>query len=270
MKHDLEYLLELMDDDNEQSACMAMAEILAGKNENLENRLCELQESSDPRLRRRVHQLQSALGIRKKRYALADGFHASSLPLVEGLIQLHLLWFDNDLRESMIDQLEELLEEFRTVAPVTLERIGYFMRKKGFYAPPNNNVEAEYFCIGTVLEDTIGSDVLLCSIAMITAASARMSLKVIRYHSEFALMDDQGNLLLPSHDWKYIPASENTLHYHLADTNTILRFVGASLFAQAAATDSFRYIYTIGNCLADSKEELDFLPYPYNTAKRRK
>ena len=70
---DIRYLLDLMDDENEQTASLAMAELLRSDRSELLNRhLCELQESARPGLRRRVHQLQSAIGARTRRSFLAE------------------------------------------------------------------------------------------------------------------------------------------------------------------------------------------------------
>ncbi len=270
MKQDLDYLLELMDDESDQTACMAMAELLARRGGVLDNKLRELQETSNPRLRRRIHQLESALRIRSRRRALADGFRNHSIPLLEGLIQLHLLWFDNDQRDALIEDWEQFVSEFRKSAPVSLERIGFFMRRKGFACPARDNIEAEYFCLGTVLEEFLGADMILAAITAVAAAANRIRLGIVRIHSDFALTDEEGNLLLPADDWKYLPRPGNGFAYQFCDAAVILKFAASSLFVAAAATDSFRYLYTIGNCLCSSPGENtvpDSLPYPYGSDK---
>ncbi len=273
MKQDLDYLLELMDDESDQTACMAMAELLARRGGVLDNKLRELQETSNPRLRRRIHQLESALRIRSRRRALADGFRNHSIPLLEGLIQLHLLWFDNDQRDALIEDWEQFVSEFRKSAPVSLERIGFFMRRKGFACPARDNIEAEYFCLGTVLEECLGADMILAAITAAAAAANRIRLGIVRIHSDFALADEEGNLLLPADDWKYLPRPNRHFTCQFCDAGMVLKFAAASLFVAAAATDSFRYLYTIGNCLCPpSAGENDLLssslPYPYGSAEK--
>ena len=71
---DSEYrnLLSLLDDENEQSACLAMAELLKRDESKLEPVLRKLQESSNLRLRRRIHQLQSTILLRRRRKSFSD------------------------------------------------------------------------------------------------------------------------------------------------------------------------------------------------------
>ena len=79
----IQTLLDLMDDENEQTASLAMAELLRfGHPELLNQRLCELQETARSGLRRRVHQLESAIGARTRRSFLAESLRRNSLYLL--------------------------------------------------------------------------------------------------------------------------------------------------------------------------------------------
>ena len=111
MDHDYKHLLSLLDDENEQSASLAMAELLARDQKTLEPVLRKLQESSDPRLRRRIHQLQSTITLRRRRKSLTRNLSERSIDLLEGLIQIHLLWYDNDAYDTVKKQWETLVEE---------------------------------------------------------------------------------------------------------------------------------------------------------------
>ena len=66
---DREYrsLLSLLDDENEQAAALAMAELLRRDEKQLEPVLRKLQETTNPRLRKRIHQLQSTILLRRRR-----------------------------------------------------------------------------------------------------------------------------------------------------------------------------------------------------------
>ena len=72
MSDDFKNLFKLLDDDNEQSACIAMAELLQQAGPRLERILRSLQETSDAKLRRRIHQMQSAIIKRRNRRILGD------------------------------------------------------------------------------------------------------------------------------------------------------------------------------------------------------
>ena len=264
---DFKYLFDLIDDENDQSAAMAMAELLKISNPALESMLCSLQESPNPRLRRRVHQLQSAIRVRGKRLKISDKFHRAKMPLLEGLIQLHLLWFDSDTKECVMEQWNSLIDSLRKSHPQTMKQFASLMRKKGFVLPPNNCTDPESYCIGTALEDSVASDILLASICVLAAHTiSKLRLNVVLVNTEFALADEAGNLILPQKDWLYVPAAENKMPFFAWTDQMILKYISSVLFTAAVSGDGFRYIYTIGKCLAGNpNDELDFLPYPYNT-----
>ena len=47
----------------------------------------------------------------------------------------------------------------------------------------------------------------------------------------------------------------------------LLRYAAALLFTGAVSGDSFRYVYTIGSCLAGTSDARLPLPYPYGGSK---
>ena len=59
-KNEMKYLVELLDDENEQSASMAMAELLTRGSTVLGPVLRDMQKSDNPRLRKRTRQIQHA------------------------------------------------------------------------------------------------------------------------------------------------------------------------------------------------------------------
>lgn len=266
MRTELKHLLRLLDDESEQSASLAMAELLASEDGSLDKLLRRLQEAKDPKLRRRVHQLQSVITLRRRRRLLGRKLEARSLGLLEGLVGMHLLWYDNDSPESVYKQWAELMEESKKFRPVSLERLAYFMRKKGFACPGKDDVEADYFCLGTVMDESIGADFMLCSMGRLIAAAWGLKLNMTQLAGDFILIDGEGQALHPSNDWKIIPKLRKS-NYKDWDVQMTLNLVGAMLFLCAVNSDSFRYVYTVGSCLSKSfgGRSLDFLPYPYAT-----
>ena len=127
-------LLSLLDDEDESIAVNAMAELL-NREAELGEALAELQESSHPLLRRRGHQLQAAITLRRRRREFIRKLQAPRVDLIDGLIDVHLQWYDNDSRP----ELESLWSDFRQEAarcPLhTLEELAYFMRKRPRSAP---------------------------------------------------------------------------------------------------------------------------------------
>ena len=92
---DIKRLASLLDDPDESVAISAMAELL-NREPELGDLPAELQESSNPLMRRRAHQLQSALTMIRRRRYLAALLRSNEINCLEGLIQIHLQWYDND------------------------------------------------------------------------------------------------------------------------------------------------------------------------------
>ncbi|MBO7146656.1 MAG: hypothetical protein J6W81_02785 [Lentisphaeria bacterium] len=269
---DSEYrnLLSLLDDENEQSACLAMAELLKRDESKLEPVLRKLQESSNLRLRRRIHQLQSTILLRRRRKSFSDNLSSCSLDLLEGLIQLHLLWFDNDSPESLRKQWGKLVIKAEKFQPSTLESLAFFMQKTGLKAVNRDDFDPEHLCLGTVLDNSAGSDFMLCCIAVLLAAKCGIRLRITQSaETDFILIDDYENVLVPANDWDYMPNDGTRYTFELWSVPMLLRYAAALLFTAAVSADSFRYIHTIGACLngSSSPEGVAFLPYPYGSAK---
>ena len=175
------YLLSLLDDEDESIAVDAMAELLQREDE-LGDALAELQESPNPLFRRRGHQLQAAITLRRRRREFIRKLRAPRVNLIDGLIDVHLQWYDNDSRP----ELESLWNDFRLDAarcPLhTLEELAYFMRKSGFAAQPETTLRPENYCLGPILENHTGSAALLAAIA---AEAAAAPFRMVRVMGDF-------------------------------------------------------------------------------------
>ena len=268
MDREYKSLLSLLDDENEQSASLAMAELLRRDEKQLEPVLRKLQESADPRLRRRIHQLQSTMLLRRRRKNLTDRMTSRKLNLLDGLFQLHLLWFDNDSPESLRRQWKDLLTRARELKPDTLEILGMFMRKTGFQCAHKDDLEPDHLCIGTILDNSPGADFMLCAVAKLIGAEFGLPLRITQSaETDFILIDPQENILIPAQEWTYLPYSQEHYAFQFWSESMLLRYGAALLFTGAVSGDSFRYVYTIGSCLAGSADARLPLPYPYGGSR---
>ncbi|MBO4632225.1 MAG: hypothetical protein J5858_09905 [Lentisphaeria bacterium] len=264
MDREYKSLLSLLDDENEQSAALAMAELLRRDEKQLEPVLRKLQESADPRLRKRIHQLQSTILLRRRRKMLRARLSSRKLRLLDGLFQLHLLWFDNDSPENLRRQWKNLLETAGKFRPDTLETLGMFMRKMNFQCAHKDDLEPDHLCIGTILDDSPGADFMLCSIAVLIAEEYGLRLRITQSaETDFILIDSQENILIPAQEWNCVPCDGKHYSFQFWTVPMLLRYAAALLFTGAVSGDSFRYVYTIGSCLAGSEENHLVLPYPY-------
>ena len=264
-KNDMKYLVELLDDENEQSASMAMAELLTKGSTALEPVLRDMQKSDNPRIRKRTRQLQHALMARSRRRIFMQP-PERPISLLTGLIRLHLCWFDNDKQSFVEKQWRELEAEYRKAHPADLFGMAEFMRKMFPDRPENRDFHPDSFCIGAVLEDKIGSDLIFACIAAILSSSTQNRFSVVRVGIDTAVADSDGRLIFPVDNWQlYGGVAEGEEPPVVWDTQTILRYVSSVLFVSAVASDGFRYLYTIGAPLAAAigEKDLSFLPYPY-------
>ena len=261
----LESLISLLDDEDEHVAVSAMAELL-DREQELGEVLAELQESDDALARRRAHQLQAAITLRRRRREFAAKLDAPKVDLIDGLIDVHLQWYDNDSRPGLVRLWEDFRTEARRFPQRTLENLSYFMRKSGFSAMAETTLHPEYYCIGPVLENGVGAGSLLAGI-ILEIADPAFRIKLVRVMGEFALYDGDGRLLLPGRNFQ-VCAAPGIEHCDLWDRRMLLRFASTTLFAAAVNSDSFRYILTIAQALSGTEgdESLDYMLYPYYPA----
>ena len=266
----IKLLLDLIDDENEHSACMAMAELLkTSRTDLVRSQLCDLQESANLRVRRRVHQLQTAIQLRSIRADLASDLKDGSVPLLDGVMQLHMYWFDNDTPDTLIGQWNQLCTDFSEAFPPNLAAFGDFMMNRGFRQPVTKEIiEPEHFCIGCAMDNMPASDLLLAIISKCLTAGSNAGLRIVRSGFNFGVSDFNGDFIFPGEDWRYVPAEKNQdFEWSIVSDAVALQTLTSLLFQCAAASDGFRYMYTLGRLLAISggNEDLEFLPYPFNT-----
>ncbi|MCQ2351883.1 MAG: hypothetical protein MJ033_00195 [Victivallaceae bacterium] len=255
-------LASLLDDPDENIAVNAMAEILYRESE-LGDLLGELQEKDDPVLRKRVHQLQAALTLRRRRRAFARKLAQKNVDFIDALIDVHLQWFDNDSRPLLEENWRKFLAAAQKREIRSPEDIASFMRKEGFTAEIETTLRPENYCIGLILREKIGSAALLCGICRKLVGDPQNYL-VLRNCGDFTLCHASGALLIPAHDWQ-ISRAKSLRDMELFDDRTLLQFASSTLFSAAVNSDSFRYILTIAQALSgrDDDQMLDYLPYPY-------
>jgi len=263
-KPDIRTLLSLLDDEDEQIAIEAIAELLFRGDEVLPY-LAELQDSSDPLLRRRVHQLEAALIARRRRSEFSRLLAMPDPNVPKILVELHLQWFDNDPAPEMESRLAAFLAEGLSQHPRTLADVAAFFRKCGIIAERETTLRPENYCVGVMLADRIGSAAVWALLAKLMLPG-NSGIRIVRNVEEFALCD--GNtLLLPERDWRIVRAP-NRGELEEWDERKVLKFASVMLFSAAVNSDSFRYVLTIGQALSGlpDDEVLDYMPYPYRPA----
>ncbi|MBU8901425.1 MAG: hypothetical protein KOO69_01660 [Victivallales bacterium] len=270
MRNKLNSLISLLDDDNIEIVQEAMAELLKHEAE-INEYLAEHQESEKPELRKRIHQLQAIMIMRQRRENFAKLLKSKDLSLLNGLVAVHLQWYDND-SERFLDELwGRFFKTSKRFAPKNISEIAYFMRKCGFQTSPTDSLQADSFCIGPVLDDLVGADFMLCALAAQLAEEWGFELEIVRVMNDFLLIDKQGQVLSPANSWQLL-SDIDSQKYEAWSKKQIVELASTMLFTFAVSSNSFRYIHTIGHSLAkvSGEEKLDFLPYPYGAKKEGK
>ncbi len=270
MQNKLNSLFSLLDDSNIEVVQEAMAELLKHEAE-INEYLARHQESSNPKLRKRIHQLQAIMIMRQRRESFAKLLSSNDLNLIDGLIAVHLQWYDNDSEHFLLELWERFFKASERFAPKNISEIAYFMRKCGFETASTDELQADSFCLGPVLDDLVGADFILCALASQLAEKWGLELEIIRVMNQFLLIDKTGKALSPANSWQLV-SDVDSQKCEFWSKKQILELASTMLFTFAVGSNSFRYVHTIGHSLAKvlGEEKLDFLPYPYGPKKEKK
>ena len=260
---DLRRLASLLNDQDETVAVSAMAELLNRESE-LGELPAELQENASPLMRRRVHQLQSALTMIRRRRFLAELLRKNELDFIEALIQIHLQWFDRDSELSLHRKMHSFTSELEKYPRGNLAEVGDAFAFAGITAHPVTTLKVEQYCLGPMLDDRCGAAALWCGI--ICSIYPDLELSVVRLQGSFAVMDRKNReILIPENNWQTAAAvNEETMEEW--PLKNLLRLAVMTLFSAAVNSDSFRYILTLAQAFTgnETAEPLGVLPYPYN------
>jgi hypothetical protein len=262
-------LITLLEDENNEVSTTAMRELLTLNERNLSSVVMNLQESSNLKLRKRVHQIQSILKIRKNRKKLSDRLISNDPSLIKGLTEIHLLWYDRDNDESLKKQIRNFLNTSKLNGLNTISKIATFMKKNNFTVAKNNELEPDSYCIGAILDTKIGSDILLCALANLIGDDEKgWAGRVVCKNKRFLLIDTKGNCTDPlTWEVEKIDNPNSLKKQDIYNVGMLLRFVIYQLLLCAMCTASYRYVYTIGKCVGDTidkKFPSDILEKPFN------
>ena len=263
---DLRRLAGMLDDPNENVAAGVMAELLRHGDELLAV-LAELQESDDPLLRKRIHELETIASLRRRRRDYLQKLEAPDFDLVQALIDLHLLWFDRDNPEMLLEMVQTFMGVAANNNIKDIAELGGFMARNNFAVPPEDEeLDVENYCIGPILEDRLGSGVMLCTLALIAGIGSGLELGMVRVAGHFAVVNRQGEMVSPDNGWIVDRGSRLEQGDFWNDPRSVLRYASLMLFLSAVSADNFRYVHIIAHALMgdDDNTVCDFLPYPYN------
>ncbi|MFZ2653714.1 MAG: hypothetical protein WAX69_02250 [Victivallales bacterium] len=260
-KNKIKSLLTLLEDDDSQTASQAMAELLSmGK---INSVISSIQESNTPKMRMRVHQMQAVLKSRKNRSLFAEKLKNSDTDLFEGLTELHMQWFDQDSSGEIYNSWGNFLSSTSEYEPDSLKKLGIMMKESGYRTPESDEFYPEYFCIGAVIDEYIGSDFILCSIAKLAGEFHGIKVNIVYTPFGFGLCEPNGMMVFPSKDWMTCIV-KNHDNFEVWSNSMILRLTASMIFLSAMIMQNFRYAYSAVSCLCEpGRGDISkLLPYP--------
>ena len=258
---DILYIASMLDDRDENVGVNLLAQLL-NRADELGELPALLQESTDPVVRRRAHQLQSALTMRQRRLDFHAELGKETPDLLTGLALLHLLWFDRDAQTELFDTVNSFVDEFRSAQPDTLEKIEFFMRQRNFLPENESTIQPENYCIGSILDRRAGSGAVLMALAGCLAGE---NFRLVRTLDSFGIADTHGMLLLGNGSWRLCRAPGAEI-LEFWDSRTLLKDVASTLLSCAVNSDSYRYVMSISQAISGDESEhvFDQFPYPFS------
>lgn len=279
----LKALIRLLDDSDVNVSSPAMGELLSDDSlgKSLNSVLAELQESSNHKVRRKSHQMQVIQRIRERRRSLSGRLLDNHPNLLQGLAELHSIWYDETESSALSEVWLEMVREAAKYKPISPKRLGYCMRKLGFKTYDDNIQDPDLYCLGAVTEDRIGSDILLVSIALEIGRGFGLRGAVIREDGAFGVLyvstikqrkDGKpkalrGTVLSPANNW-VATSLDDPSTTEVWSTKDALKYVAGMLFVNAVCSEGPRYVQILGSCLTggtehDSLETI--LPLPFGS-----
>ena len=258
-KH-LSALLTLLRDENPEVASLTMEHFLTlGK--AVDRTIAEYQESHDPRLRRRMHQLSNIISRRQARERFIEALNLGKLSLWEGVVQIHSLYEPVPPRRELEHRVDELAASLGTGDTVT-HQIADLMREAEFTVPAEEILDVDLFLVHRVLDTRYGHAALLCVLAKRLAARTDWKATVCLHQGRFCLIDKHHVLLDPSAGWRFSKQGEKD-PIHPCSRKDVLLAILAQLFMVALVDGQLKDLHHFGTLLTGiGGHNLDALPYP--------
>ncbi len=265
MERKTEALIRLLFDDDQKIAVQAM-QALVENNESVNELLSIFQDSDDPKVRRRIYELSTALRHAELADELAESFK-EKMATLESVIKL-ASYFDFNVKYDFVMQaLDQLAIKFKAYCQkhggtLFQTNLVNFMRLNKFFVPETFTIEHETFLINKVLDYSLGSPIILSVIGQFLSEYMNHPFSIVIYEGHFALLDCEKNLLEPNFSWK-VSLLENTKKCYTCTRNEVFLNVLSSLFLAVNQDGTITEINLISKLLTKVVGgSCNDLPYP--------
>lgn len=256
----LNALLSLLQDDNIRVASLAMEQFL-NLGTDAEETLAEYQESNDPKLRRRIHQLSGILLRRRFRLEFLNSVKNENICVWNGIVQINQL-FDPQCNTAAVEREMKMMSDTFKSAGSTTAHIATTMRENEFIVPDEDTLDVDLYLIERVLGTKYGCPALLCPLAHQIGKLAGWRSSIVLYEGRFCLMDGDNLLIDPTNGWHIARVGELE-RIHPCGRKDLWLGVLAQLMLVTLVEGNLRDIYHFGDLLTRlDDEDIDSLPFP--------
>lgn len=255
----LSALLTLLQDENIKVASLAMEQFLT-LGQLAEEALAEHQESHDPQLRQRIHQISSIMARRRARGAFIDDMAAEKMSTWDGVVHLNMLYDPRCNPGWVAGEVAELAARLKD-GPVTSPRVSALMREQEFRVPEEDVLDIDLYLVQRVLETRYGSPAVLGALARQVGALAGWPSTLVLHSGRFCLIDRMNLLLDPSEGW-HISKLKAADRIHPCSRRDVILGVLSQLFLVALVEGNLRDLHHFGDLLTALNANADSLPYP--------
>ena len=252
-------LTNLLADEDHYISTMAMEKLLSMK-EEVQSVIAEYQESHDPAIRNRIHQLGSILKIRQSRSELVQNIKNSSISLWEGTLQINY-HYDPKME---IGQVNHSMSSLSSHLPRKLLTAGLanFMRNENFSYAGEDIVGPDLFLIEDVLLHRVGAPILFCVIAKELARKRKLDIDIVLFRGQFCLLDKAKLLIDPTSGWKLIRLNSSQ-DYCLYQNFNIWLAILSQLFTSTMLEGRLQAIHRVAVLLSEiCGNNIRNLPFP--------
>ena len=243
-----------------------MEQFLQLDRELAEQAIAQYQDSPDPRMRHRIHQMIAIMGRRRARADFIQAVRKEDMTLWDGVVQINALY---DLH-CRVDEVEERIAACRKeLGPgrITTARIAACMRDCELLVPREDVLDIDLFLIERVLATGYGCPAILCALAQHIGAARGWNPTIVLYDGRFCLCDAHDFVINPSENWHVEKLAESDRIHPCARKNVWLGIL-TQLFLVSLVDGNLRDLYHFGDLLtALNDDSLDTLPYPLGTSR---
>ncbi|MDD7985345.1 hypothetical protein PQO01_10310 [Lentisphaera marina] len=255
-----EALLKLLEDEDQKIATIAISKLLQYGPE-IFPALRELQESANPLIRQRVHQIEAIL---EKKICLKDfikRIENDEILIWEDLIFLNSIYYPELRRSDLQSSMEEAYKNLSSGEFNTAKLCNY-MKDKSYYVPKNDILDSGINLISSVLINGEGSPLMLCIIAQLLGRRFHWPFQIVLHKGHHCLIDNHKMLIEPAHNWKCTLIDEKIKAHPCSEKGLILTVI-ANLYLSALVEGQLKILHTLSTLMSKiSNTELADFPYP--------